>query len=96
MQLMMTVTTRLLYKMSSVVQVIPMISKTETLADYEIGIRELELDRNKATNQLMNYLMQFQTLLIIELVLALSQIDKAMEIEPNNVEVYQVLISQLR
>ncbi len=53
----MTVTTRLLNKMSSVVQVIPMISKTETLADYEIGIRELELDRNngyESVNELLN------------------------------------------
>ena len=57
MKVMMTVTTRLLNKMSSVVQVIPMISKTETLADYEIGIRELELDRNngyESVNELLN------------------------------------------
>jgi hypothetical protein len=34
-----------------------MISKTETLADYEIGIRELELDRKngyESVNELLN------------------------------------------
>ena len=34
-----------------------MISKTETLADYEIGIRKLELDRNngyESVNELLN------------------------------------------